>query len=438
MNIGRKNIRIQITTQSVSFNNNIFFSNYHIKFLKLFILKNQDFVEKAKQSNNLMNFLDESSYYDELAPYFVKDALNKDSFVIPPPNLTSQTSTNINNPTATTIVDSNNSNQAQNITESVSLKISKLNLFDNYVELLTEILLRIPYQMKKLCTNNNIASNNLQSASQLQQAENSGLSQYQLVLNQISNVLFDFSNWIFYLCEYYQFPQCYYLKRLIKKMLQIICNSRDKYRLFKDQHILTTSVLKVVELCPLNSAPSPFSLLEMGHNLSDAYESITVLSNFISNTSLTINTNINNSKTKKQYNNNLVALSKLNYSSLVKLVDSLKQIAEIAVARSANWQRFCIHNSTILLYLIELAMLFGVDSNGSGTDSSNLNGNSSISTACTSTTILPIIIQLLTLTLNSSSLKTSTNNVNNPSHSNQSSRLSSITSLTNRALSYGK
>ena len=34
-----------------------------------------------------MKLTDEEKYYEYFAPYFVKDSLNKDSFLIPAPNL---------------------------------------------------------------------------------------------------------------------------------------------------------------------------------------------------------------------------------------------------------------------------------------------------------------------------------------------------------------
>ena len=78
--------------------------------------------------NGLLRFSCEAKYYEELAPYFLKDPLNKDSFLIPAPNLL--------------LASSGLPQQSPN---------TQANLFDNYAELLTEILIRLPYQMKKLC-----------------------------------------------------------------------------------------------------------------------------------------------------------------------------------------------------------------------------------------------------------------------------------------------
>ena len=89
---------------------------------------------------------------------------------------------------------------------------------------------------------------------------------------------------------------------------------------------------------------------------------------------------------------------KLTYLSLLKIIDNLKIILEVAVARTVNWQRFCTQNPSTLLYLIDLALLMGVDSNGSGCDSSSLSGCGSAAAASTPV-IIPTLLQLLLCSL---------------------------------------
>ena len=251
-------------------------------------------------SSGLMKFSSEATYYDELAPYFVRDPLNKDSFVIPAPNL-------VLNPDTFAAVSAN--------TQQATKSLPNINLFDNYTELLTEILIRLPYQMKKLCLGGtNSGSTNTMAASE---------SQYQINLCQIS-AMFEFSSWTHYLCEYLLLSQCFYLKRLIKKLLQILCGSKEKYRKFKDQHILTTCLISMVNLCQLTSSPSPISMLGMGATINQATESLSIV----------------NELTQPSGHSCLLA-HKLTYLNLLKLVDHLKVILEVAVSRSLNWQRFC-------------------------------------------------------------------------------------------------
>jgi hypothetical protein len=355
-------------------------------------------------SSSLMKFSDEARYYEELAPFFVNDPLNKDSFVIPPPNLANASET----PPSSTSASGANAvatSSASKITASASSQASnKIDLFDNYVELLTEILIRLPYQMKKLCLGSSGSTVAATVATQGAEAVSS-LSQYQQLLAQIATTAFDFAPWTHYLCEYLLLgPPCYYLKRLIKKLLQMLCGSKDKYRKFKDQHILSECTGQLTRLCALKSAPVPQSLLTTGNTLQECADALSTLN--LSAQSATTNAPTNptataTSSSNTQHATPAVVLAKLNYVCLLRIAEQLKQMLEIASARTANWQRFVLHNPRMLLYLCDLAMLMGVDANGSGSDSSNLNGTSSISTACTNTTpaLIPSILQLLILTL---------------------------------------
>ena len=96
------------------------------------------------------------------------------------------------------------------------------DVFQNYNEILSEIIIRLPYQMRKF--------------------------------SELKSI-FDFNVWSHYLCEYLMLPQCNFLKRLIKKLLQLLCGSKEQYRKFKDHHLLMTSVKRLINICPLSSAP---------------------------------------------------------------------------------------------------------------------------------------------------------------------------------------
>jgi hypothetical protein len=366
-------------------------------------------------NNGLMKFSNESSYYEELSPYFVHDPLNKDSFVIPAPILTSNDYLATSQTKTTTT-----NNTTPNITGS------SINLFDNYSELLTEILIRLPYQMKKLCLGSSSSSSNSSATTSNATATNTDQAtiQYQHNLSQIAT-MFEFSSWTHYLCEFLLLPQCQYLKRLIKKLLQILCGSKDKYRKFKDQHILTTCIKNVADLSPLNSSPAPFSMLGMGSTINQASESLLIVNE------------LNQQNIFKQ-NQMSIPQIKLTYLSLLKIIDNLKIILEVAVARTVNWQRFCTQNPSTLLYLIDLALLMGVDSNGSGCDSSSLSGCGSAAAASTPV-IIPTLLQLLLCSLGTtkSSSKTlqpainlakSSQGLTNTLTSQKSSKKSSTTS----------
>ena len=177
--------------------------------------------------SGLMKLSNESRYYDELAPYFVKDPLNKDSFVIPPLNLLNGELSSTSNglTTAGASVTTQQAGKPTASTGNNTNQINTIDLFDNYTELLTEILIRLPYQMKKLCLGSSSSSSS--SSSTIPQPSTTGgaandlvsLSsmQHSLNLTQITSML-EFSSWTHYLCEYLVLPQCYYLKRLIKNI----------------------------------------------------------------------------------------------------------------------------------------------------------------------------------------------------------------------------
>ncbi len=72
-----------------------------------------------------MKFSNESSYYEELSPYFVHDPLNKDSFVIPAPILTSNDYLATSQTKTTTT-----NNTTPNITGS-SINLFEISYFEN-------------------------------------------------------------------------------------------------------------------------------------------------------------------------------------------------------------------------------------------------------------------------------------------------------------------
>ncbi len=120
---------------------------------------------------------------------------------------------------------------------------------------------------------------------------------------------------------------------------------------------------------------------------------------------------------------------KLAYSSLLKLVEHLKVILEVAASRTVNWQRFCLQNPTTILYLIELALLMGVDSNGTGSDSSSLSGGGSIAAASTSA-IIPTILQVLLCSLGGTKSKPQVNSSKTTTTTTTSTTTSTAANIT--------
>jgi hypothetical protein len=115
-----------------------------------------------------------------LAPYFVKDPLNKDSFVIPPLNLLNGESSSTSN--GSTIAGASaTTQQAGKPTTSTGNNINQINaidLFDNFTDFLTKILIRLPYQIKKVCLGSSSSSS---SSSTIPQTTATGGAAYYLV-----------------------------------------------------------------------------------------------------------------------------------------------------------------------------------------------------------------------------------------------------------------
>lgn len=160
-------------------------------------------------------------------------------------------------------------------------------IFYSYTQWLSETIIRLPYQMRKL----------------------SELKPY-----------INLNSWCFFICEYLMLPQCYFLKRLMKKLLQLLCGSKEKYRKFKDNHILIINFKVISNICPLISSP--------------------------------IRTNNHHLKTLDEINPKIFS-----YNNLLAIVEYLKLINEIALTRNQNWQQFCVDNPNTILFLIEISLI---------------------------------------------------------------------------------
>ncbi|XP_046612558.1 E3 ubiquitin-protein ligase UBR4 isoform X2 [Neodiprion virginianus] len=110
------------------------------------------------------------------------------------------------------------------------------DVFDAYPQLLTEMALRLPYQVHKY-------------------AESS-----------TSQPAFEQQAWYFYLCEYMMSYQTPFVRRQVRKLLLFICGNKDKYRQLRDLHALVSHVQSVQQCCntggydPLQARPHSITL----------------------------------------------------------------------------------------------------------------------------------------------------------------------------------
>ncbi|KAK9707802.1 hypothetical protein QE152_g27615 [Popillia japonica] len=156
------------------------------------------------------------------------------------------------------------------------------DVFQTYPQLLTEMALRLPYQVHK----------------------HSEVSEF-------VNIAFD-TSWYRYLCEYMMTSQTPFLRRQVRKLLLFICGNKEKYRQLRDVHALNTHMKAVKKCCTkvgYNAA------VDLQHGL------------------------------------------QLSYDSLVELVEHLKSCLEIALSRTGNWQKFCMHHDDIIPFLFQVSCL---------------------------------------------------------------------------------
>lgn len=93
------------------------------------------------------------------------------------------------------------------------------DVFEPYPQLLTEMALRLPYQVHKYSESN------------------------------ASQPSFDQQAWYFYLCEYMMLYQTPFIRRQVRKLLQFICGNKEKYRQLRDLHALVSHMQSVQQSC---------------------------------------------------------------------------------------------------------------------------------------------------------------------------------------------
>lgn len=98
----------------------------------------------------------------------------------------------------------------------------------------------------------------------------------------------------------------------MRKLLLFVCGSKEKYRQLRDVHALNTHVKAVRQCCARGG-------YERGEQVQHSLS--------------------------------------LPYDSLVELVEHLKSCLEIALSRTGNWQRFCLHHEDVLPFLLQVSGL---------------------------------------------------------------------------------
>ena len=155
------------------------------------------------------------------------------------------------------------------------------DIFASYPQLLTELLLRVPYQIKKV---------------------SSGAA--------VPRVEFG-KAWKSCLAEFMLFQQSTPVKKQVRKLLLVLCKTKEKYRQLRDLHALAFHLQFIRDVCARGGFDA-------------------VCTSF-------------------------VPLS-LPYDTLLTLMERLKACSDIALSRTTNWQHFCRQEPGTLLYLMQLSL----------------------------------------------------------------------------------
>ncbi|XP_020299583.1 E3 ubiquitin-protein ligase UBR4 isoform X2 [Pseudomyrmex gracilis] len=100
------------------------------------------------------------------------------------------------------------------------------DVFEPYPQLLTEMILRLPYQVHKYTE-----STMVQPAFE--------------------------QPWYFYLCEYMMSYQTPFVRRQVRKLLLFICGNKEKYRQLRDLHALISHIQSVQQCCSTGGYDPP-------------------------------------------------------------------------------------------------------------------------------------------------------------------------------------
>lgn len=122
------------------------------------------------------------------------------------------------------------------------------DIFETYPHLLTEMVLKLPYQIKKI-------SNSMNSSKQV----------------NFSQV------WLEVLCEYMMTQITSYVRKHVRKLLTFICGSKEKYRQIRDFHALEYHIGEIKKICKSGGFIDSPEFIGQGVIISLSYDSTIVL-----------------------------------------------------------------------------------------------------------------------------------------------------------------
>ena len=167
------------------------------------------------------------------------------------------------------------------------------DVFEAYPQLLTEMALRLPYQVRKI---------------------SESLPDQRIQFN---------GNWYYFLCEYMMTQQTPYVRRQVRKLLLYICGTKEKYRELRDLHSLGShikSIRKFVSVEGNSAYAVAAAAAESGGGGARAQISFP-------------------------------------YDTLLQLIEHLKACVDIATSRTQNWQKYCVQDDAVLSFLLHVSFV---------------------------------------------------------------------------------
>ena len=268
---------------------------------------------------------------------------------------------------------------------SLNCSIFSNNVFDKYPELLTEMCLRLPYQLKKLIVtwqahHATVAQKAAAAASATASATSAAddpakpTPPQQTSFSTIPPMEFD-NAWIEVLCEYMMLPSvAAYTRKQVRKLLAYLCGTKERYRQVRDYYSIKTH-LRAVRRTIVNhffdarNSVYALKLADLGlaeEDLEDEEQLDELIDVIITNAFVGRNVDEQSSSSSSSAASINVATSgeqhrllNLPYHRLISLVDHLKACLEISTSRLANWQRLCRRELRILPFLFRISLLFG-------------------------------------------------------------------------------
>ena len=129
------------------------------------------------------------------------------------------------------------------------------DVFELYPQLLSEMVLRLPYQIKKMSASF-MSSTSERSSRRSASSSSSGLPS----ATSFSPL------WLDILCEYMMIPLTPYVKKQVRKLLSYICGSKESYRQIRDFHALESHLREVKKICSAGGF-APANQLTPGQNV---------------------------------------------------------------------------------------------------------------------------------------------------------------------------